>query len=139
MADTKTDIWRELSLDELAEVCKDRMVFNGCTYRYLCERYGADNIHHIAWTPDREPTLTNGYYVRVSAKVLSKWDEDAWWHDVDEIVAFAKWYLDGSGETWRCAVDIFDEPWVFDEEYRGYKEAQDEKKRERILENLRRR
>ncbi len=55
----------------------------------------------------------------------TKWNENAWWHDVDEIVAFVRWYLDGSSETWRCAVDIFDEPWRFDEEYHGFKEEQE--------------
>ena len=45
-----------------------------------------------------------------------------WYDDMTEVVAFVRWYLEGSGETWRCATDIFDEPTLYDEEYAAYKE-----------------
>ena len=51
-----------------------------------------------------------------------KIEEQDWHSDIEEIVAFVKWFLQGSGETWRCATDIFDSPWLYEKEYAGYKE-----------------
>ena len=46
----------------------------------------------------------------------------SWYDDIETIVAFVRWYLDGSGETWRCATDIFDTPWLYNDDYAGYLE-----------------
>jgi len=43
-----------------------------------------------------------------------------WYDDPTEVVAFVHWFLDGSNETWRCATDIFEKPWHYDEEYAAW-------------------
>ena len=43
-----------------------------------------------------------------------------WFDDIGTVVAFVRWYLDESIESWRCATDIFEMPWLWDEDYQGY-------------------
>jgi len=43
-----------------------------------------------------------------------------WFDDPTEVVAFAKWLFDGSTETWRAAVDVFDKPEQWTAEYDWY-------------------
>jgi len=48
----------------------------------------------------------------------------AWFHDPDETVAFARWYWDGAHSIRGTAgeiLDYFEKPWLFNEEYAGYK------------------
>jgi hypothetical protein len=40
--------WVEVTDVERVAVCRSRPVFNGCTSVYLKERYGADNVRHVA-------------------------------------------------------------------------------------------
>ncbi len=67
--------------------------------------------------------MSLGHYVKHEGK--------DWHSDIEEIVAFVKWFLEGSSETWRCATDIFDSPWLYEEDYRGFKEDQEDQKAER--------
>ena len=43
-----------------------------------------------------------------------------WADDRDELTAFIEWFLEGSGETWRLALDIVEKPWHWDEDYEGF-------------------
>jgi hypothetical protein len=55
--------------------------------------------------------------------VLSKW-----YLDHDEVVAFARWYWQGSCYgCWKSDIlDFFEKPWKWTPEYMGYKEEQRE-------------
>jgi hypothetical protein len=47
-----------------------------------------------------------------------------WYEDIDECVAFARWYWQGTFNYIGTAgeiLDFFEKPWHFDEEYAGYK------------------
>ncbi len=57
-----------------------------------------------------------------STMANADYDAPHWYDDPDELVAFVRWYLDGSAETWRAAVDIFDRPWLLNDEYATWKE-----------------
>ena len=46
--------------------------------------------------------------------------ETRWFEDPDEVVAFARWYYEGSRTHWREVVDLFEKPWKWEPEYRGY-------------------
>jgi hypothetical protein len=48
-----------------------------------------------------------------------------WYDDTQEIVAFVRWFLEDTTETWRLATDIFEKPWHYDEEYDAYLEGRD--------------
>ena len=41
------DGWIEVTDAERKTVCAGRPIFNGCTFVYLKERYGADNVQHV--------------------------------------------------------------------------------------------
>ena len=51
-----------------------------------------------------------------------------WWTDHDEVVAFARWYWEGTFNVFGTVgtvgeiLDYFEKPWKFNEEYEGYKE-----------------
>jgi hypothetical protein len=65
----------------------------------------------------------------MATRTSTKWNENAWWHDVDEAVAFARWYWQGALNFIGSAgeiLDFFEKPWKFDEEYQGYKHRNEE-------------
>jgi len=57
-------------------------------------------------------------------KTLDHETPDSWFHNRDEVVAFARWYWQGTynaiGTTGEI-LDYFEKPWLFNEEYAGYK------------------
>ena len=43
--------------------------------------------------------------------------------DPEEVVRFARWYFDGAQNiSARGVIDLFDQPWKFNDTYKGYKE-----------------
>ncbi len=47
-----------------------------------------------------------------------------WYDETDEVVAFVRWFLADTTETWRLATDIFEKPWQYDKEYDAYIEGE---------------
>lgn len=73
------------------------------------------------WTLDGYviPRLASGLIF--AKENLNSSDRSPRWHDdIDEVVAFTRWYLEGSGETWTLAVDIIEEPWRYDDIYAAW-------------------
>ncbi len=53
------------------------------------------------------------------------YDKPKWYEDRDKVVAFARWFWEGTHSirgTVGEILDYFEEPWKFDDEYRDYQE-----------------
>lgn len=54
-----------------------------------------------------------------------------WFEDPEEVVSFARWFFDGATARAGEVIDVFEKPWKWDEEYRGWKAELEAEKLER--------